>query len=60
MPNRQYSNSHGTCHWKHSTKISLLSVTQPVSSNENVTTLDKIVHVACCLINVCDSVVPFD
>ena len=44
-------------------KFSRLSATQPiefVSSTENVTTLDKIVHVACCLINMCDSVIPFD
>ena len=45
-------------------KYSLLSATQPIefvsSSDENITTLDKIVYVSCALINMCDSVVPFD
>ena len=45
-------------------KYSILSATQPIdfviSENNAETTLDKIVHVACALINMCDSVVPFD
>ncbi len=44
-------------------KYSILSATQPIDfvcSNETVTTLDKIVYVSCGLINMCDSVVPFD
>jgi len=45
-------------------KFSLLSATQPIdfvtSSNESSTALDKIVYVCCALINMCDSVVPFD
>ena len=44
-------------------KFSMLSSTIPidfVSSNETVPTLDKVVCVACALINLCDSVVPFD
>ena len=44
-------------------KYSILGCTQPidfVSSTETVTTLDKIVCVTCALINMCDSVVPFD
>ena len=41
----------------------ILSCTQPidiVSGTETVTTLDKLVCVICALINICDSVVPFD
>jgi hypothetical protein len=43
-------------------KFSLLSSTIPIDlvRDEEVTTLDKIVHVACGLINISDSVVPFD
>ena len=45
-------------------KYSILSATQPISfvlSKENsCTTLDKIVHVCSALINICDSVVPFE
>ena len=44
-------------------KYSILSSTQPidfVNSNNQVTTLDKIVCVTCALINMCDSVIPFD
>lgn len=45
-------------------KYSLLSGTQPIelvsSSDENITTLDKIVYVCYVIINMCDSVVPFD
>lgn len=44
-------------------KYSLLNATQPidfVSSADETTTLDKIVHVSCALINMCDSVIPFD
>ena len=45
-------------------KYSLLSATQPIdfvmSANGEETTLDKIVHVACALVNICDSVVPFE
>ena len=46
-------------------KYSILSSTQPIdfvnSNNQlQVTTLDKIVCVTCALINMCDSVVPFD
>ena len=44
-------------------KYSLLSATQPidfVTSTEGTTTLDKIVLVSCALINMCDSVIPFD
>ena len=44
-------------------KYSILSCTQPidfVNSNDQVTTLDKIVCVTCALVNMCDSVVPFD
>ena len=44
-------------------KYSLLDATQPIdfvmSYNEE-TTLDKIIHVSCILINICDSIVPFD
>ena len=45
-------------------KYSILSANQPIdfviSENNAETTLDKIVHVACALINMCDSVVSFD
>ena len=45
-------------------KYSILSATQPIqflmSSDESKCLLDKIVHVCCALINMCDSVVPFD
>lgn len=47
-------------------KYSILSATQPIdfvsstTESESVTTLDKIVCVTCALINICDSVVPFD
>ena len=45
-------------------KYSILSATQPIqflmSSDESRCLLDKIVHVCCALINMCDSVVPFD
>lgn len=46
-------------------KFSLLSATQPiefvaVEEETMVPTLNKIVHVACALINLCDSVIPFD
>ncbi len=44
-------------------KYSILSSTQPidfVNSNSQVTTLDKIVCVTCALINMCNSIVPFD
>lgn len=45
-------------------KYSLLSDTQPVdfviSTDNEETTLDKIVTVSCALINMCDSVIPFD
>ena len=44
-------------------KYSMLNSTQPidfVSSNDQVTALDKIVCVTCALVNLCDSVVPFD
>ena len=45
-------------------KYSILSATQPIdfvtSKDENVPTLDKIVCICCALVNLCDSVVPFD
>ena len=44
-------------------KYSILNSTQPihfVSSNREVTALDNIVCHTCALINMCDSVVPFD
>ena len=44
-------------------KYSILSSTQPIDfvySNDEVVTLDKIMCVACALVNMCDSVVPFD
>ena len=45
-------------------KYSLLGATQPIdfvmSKNGSVPTLDKIVHACCCLVNFCDSIVPFD
>lgn len=45
-------------------KYSILNATQPISfvlSRDNSsTTLDKIVHVCSALINICDSVVPFE
>ena len=45
-------------------KYSLLSATQPIhfliSPDDSAPLLDKIVHVCCALINICDSVVPFD
>ena len=45
-------------------KYSLLSATQPIDfvicNGIETPTLDKIVNVCCALINVCDSVVPFD
>ena len=45
-------------------KYLLLSVTQPIhffiSPDDSISVLDKIVHVCCALINICDSVVPFD
>ncbi len=45
-------------------KYTILSSTQPIdyvlSSDEQETILDKIVCVACALINICDSVVPFN
>ena len=43
-------------------KYSILSATQPTDfvTSSNVTTLDQIVHVSGALVNMCDSVVPFD
>ena len=45
-------------------KFSLLSATQPIdfvtSPDESKTTLDKIVYVCCALVNMCNSVIPFD
>ena len=44
-------------------KYSILSATQPIiflSQDETTTTLNKRVSVSCGLINLCDSVVPFD
>ncbi len=44
-------------------KYTIINSTQPidyVQSDEQQTTLDKIVCVACALINICDSVVPFN
>lgn len=46
-------------------KFTFLSQTQPISflvssPGEDVTTLDKIVTVSCALINLCNSVVPFE
>ncbi len=45
-------------------KYSLLSDTQPIdfviSTDGKETTLDKIVTVSCALVNICDSVIPFD
>ena len=45
-------------------KYSLLSDTQPldfvISADNQIATLDKMVTVACALVNMCDSVIPFD
>ena len=45
-------------------KYSLLHATQPidfvVSINNEETTLHKIVHVSCAIINICDLIVPFE
>ena len=45
-------------------KYSILNATQPISfvlsKDNSCTTLDKIVHVCSALINICDSVVPFE
>lgn len=45
-------------------KFSLLSATQPIdfliSTDESKTLLDKIVCVSCALVNMCNSVIPFD
>ena len=45
-------------------KFSLLSATQPIdfvtSPDESKTLLDKIVYVCCALVNMCNSVIPFD
>ena len=45
-------------------KYSILSATQPMEFvggfTETTTTLDKIVCATCALINMCDSVIPFD
>ena len=45
-------------------KYSILSATQPIDfvtvRNGDATTLDKIVTSFCALVNMCDSVVPFD
>ena len=45
-------------------KYSLLSATQPIhfliAPDASVSLLDKMVHVCCALINMCESVVPFD
>ena len=45
-------------------KFSLLSATQPIdfvtSPDESKTLLDKIVYIRCALVNMCDSVIPFD
>ena len=45
-------------------KYSILSATQPIDfvtvRNGDATTLDKIVTSCCALVNICDSVVPFD
>ena len=45
-------------------KYSILSATQPIDfvtvRNGDVTTLDKIVTCCCALVNLCDSVVPFE
>lgn len=45
-------------------KYSILSATQPIDfvtvRNGDVTTLDKIITSCCALVNMCDSVVPFD
>ena len=45
-------------------KFSLLSATQPIdfltSPDKSATPLDKIVYVCCALVNMCNSVIPFD
>jgi hypothetical protein len=45
-------------------KFSILGATQPIDfvtvRNGDVTTLDKIVTICCALVNICDSVVPFE
>ena len=43
-------------------KYSILGATQPIDfvTVWNVTTLDKIVTIFCALVNICDSVVPFE
>lgn len=45
-------------------KYSILGATQPIDfvtvRNGDVTTLDKIVTICCALVNICDSVVPFE
>ena len=45
-------------------KFQILSATQPIdtvmSKDQSPTTLDKMVYVCCCLVNMCNSVVPFD
>jgi hypothetical protein len=44
-------------------KYKILSATQPIefiTAREDSTSLDKIVCVCCALINICDSVVPFE
>ena len=45
-------------------KYSILGATQPIDfvtvRNGDVTTLDKIVTICCTLVNICDSVVPFE
>lgn len=45
-------------------KYQILSATHPIdavmSRNRGRTTLVTVVHVACCLVNMCNSVVPFD
>ena len=45
-------------------KCSILGATQPIDfvsvRNGDVTTLDKIVTICCALVNICDSVVPFE
>ena len=45
-------------------KFSILSATQPIdfvtTRNGDATTLDKIVTIFCALVNICDSVFPFE
>ena len=59
--NCKCQNSCGEGYWEHSKKYSILGATQPIHF-VTVTGLlpDRIVRSCCALVNLCDSVIPFE